>query len=516
MRKKLLFLLTGLLCLPLAAQEETVLRAAQYLSGALSEEEIPADWIERVESAGKVRINAPGLRAGVFLTDYQVACIRDYRARSGDILSLGELALVDGFSADAVAALGPFLSLESSRLPGAADTVRVRATVLSRATLSGVGFKGKASGAAWRAGGAVRGENGSFYGELSTRYGRVLAGMFHTRWGQGLVAWSGFSMESLSSVDAFVRRATGLSPVWSYVPSGVHRGVAYEYESARMRATAFGGPDGWGGHFDYLWRSGQVGCTFVSGRGSLDFRYNTRGMDWVGEVAFGGKTAAVKSALRGKGWAVQGRVIPSGFSGKKNGEYGVSLGLGWKAPSVKASLTADAALLPIPQKDPRRHQLRVWAVCQWMISPQWTLEGRFTERYRNYEAARTNFRADVKASSGPWLGVLRLETVRCSEWGFLGYLEGGYKGASASGYLRLTGFSVPVWAARIYCYERDASGTFSVPAYNGRGIAASFVGSCKARIFRRFTLRGTLRAGCQWRVSYAPAPTLNFQLQMDY
>ena len=281
MRTKFLCLLLGLLCLPVAAQEDAVLRAAMYLSGAMSVEEIPADWIERVESARRVRINAPGLRAGVLLSDYQVACIRDYRARSGDILSFEELALVDGFSADAVDALRPFLSLESSQLPGSTDTVRVRATALARATLSSFGVKGKASGANWRLGGAYRGGSGSFYGEVSTRFGRVLAGSFHTRWGQGLAAWSGFSMESLSTVDAFIRRSTGLSPVWSYAPTDVHRGVAYEYASARFRAAAFGGPDGWGGHADYLWRNGQIGLTYASGKVSADFRYNTRGIDWL-------------------------------------------------------------------------------------------------------------------------------------------------------------------------------------------------------------------------------------------
>ncbi len=515
MRKNFLCLLACLACLSLAAQEESVLRAAQYLSGALSVEEIPADWIERVETARRVRVNAPDLRAGVFLSDYQVACIEDYRARSGDILSLGELALVDGFTPEVVAAIGPFLSLESSRLPGAADTVRVRATALARTTLSSVGFKGKVGGASWRAGGAIRGDNGSFYGEFSTRFGRVLAGTFQTRWGQGLAAWSGFSMESLSTVDAFVRRATGLSPVWSYAPSGVQRGVAYEYASARIRVAAFGGPDGWGGHVDYLWRNGQVGFTYVPGKGAVDFRYNTRGVDLVGEVATGGKAVAVKSALRGRGWALQGRIVPRNFSGKKYGEYGASLGLDRKRERWKASLTADAALLPIPSKDPRRFQLRVWAVWQWLISPVWTLDARFTERYRNYEPPRTDFRADVKAASGPWLGVLRMESVRCGEWGFLGYLEGGYKGASAAAYLRMTGFSIPVWAARIYCYERDAAGTFSVPAYNGRGIAASLVSSCKFRLWHRLTLRGTLRAAAQWRIGYAPAYTLNAQLQCD-
>ena len=35
--------------------------------------------------------------------------------------------------------------------------------------------------------------------------------------------------------------------------------------------------------------------------------------------------------------------------------------------------------------------------------------------------------------------------------------------------LRATLFCAWDWDARIYCYERDAPGTFSVPAYYGKG-----------------------------------------------
>jgi hypothetical protein len=82
-------------------------------------------------------------------------------------------------------------------------------------------------------------------------------------------------------------------------------------------------------------------------------------------------------------------------------------------------------------------------------------------------------------------------------------------------FLRVTGFSISSWAARIYCYERDAPGTFYVPAYNGRGLATSLVGSCKFRLWHRLWHRLTLRAAAQWRIGYAPAYTLNAQLQCD-
>ena len=526
MRKALICLILALYGPFAQAQEESVVKAALYLSGAASEEEIPADWTDRLETARTVRINSPHLRPGVLLTDYQVACILDYRASFGDILSWDELALVDGFSREAVEALRPFLSLASDRLPGQADTVRLKATALVRTTLSTVGAKAKAVAEYWRAGAAWRGKDWSAYAEGQWGRSRVLAGDFHTRWGQGLAAWTGFTMESLSTVDAFVKRPTSLSPVWSYSPSSTHRGVAYEYSGLRLRATAFAafGKD-FGAHIDYLWKNGQVGVTALFTNGnytvSLDGRYNRHGLDLVGEAAYRNRSFAGKLAVRGKWgeawkWAVQARGIPSRFSGKKYGEYALSYGMNYlQRDRHMLSFTADAALLPIPGGDPRRFQLRVYGIWQWTLSRAWLLDFRFTERYRNYEATRTDFRIDIKASSAPWLGVWRVEADHCEKWGLLSYWEGGYKNEKSALYLRVTGFMIPQWSARIYCYERDAAGTFSVPAYNGRGVALSLVGSYKLLIGRRFRLKANLRAAYQMRAGQKPAPTLNLQLQGD-
>ena len=325
MKKKYLCLFVLLLGLPLYAQDASVLRAAMWLSGAASEEEIPADWVERLESTRVVRVNSPTLRAGDVLTDYQVACILDYRSRCGDILSFEELALVDGFSAEAVAALRPFLSLEAF----GSSVDPVRASVLARGTLSTFGMKGRVSGPGFQAGGAFRSKAGSFYLEGEYRHLRVLGGYFHARWGQGLASWTGFSMSSLSSLDAFVRRSTGLSPVWSYAPSSVYKGVAAEYSLSHLRFSAFAGSS-YGFHTDYMWRSGQVGVSWLPGRLALDGRLNVRGVDYVGEVAVGGRSVAFKTSARGRFWALQGRFIPNKFSGKKNGEYALAGGLSFK------------------------------------------------------------------------------------------------------------------------------------------------------------------------------------------
>ena len=517
------------LTLPAAAQEPEVLRAAMLLGGAASEEEVDQSLVDQLEAlrGRRVRVNSEHLRASAILSDYQVAVIRDYRASSGDILSWTELSLLEGFDMKLVEALKPFLSLESSRLPGAADTVRTKAQAMLRGTLSSAGGKVKVTGRSWRTGGAIRcGEgfkkwDGTFFGEASFGNHRVVAGDYKVRFSEGLALWTGFSMESLSTVDAFLRSAQGISPVWSFTSSGVQRGLAYEFCSSRWRAQAFGSFDRtFGARGEYLGRHFQAGFTAASGLLlEADAKLNLRGVIISGELAFRNGAFAGKTALKASlgeyfRLAVQGRVIPVKFSGKKNGEYAAAAGLEFNKRKVLASVTADAAMLPIPYTDPGRFQLRAYGRALWHITDKWSLEGRITERYRNYEAARTDFRADTRFTSGPWLTVLRLEAVNCNSWGFLGYLEGGFKKEVLSAYLRATGFLIDSWDDRIYVYERDAPGTFSVPAYYGRGVSVSATGAARWRIGRRFDFRVNLRTAGLFRTGRPFTPTLNIQIQI--
>lgn len=536
MRRFLAVAILALFIHSMYAQDD-ILRAALYLSGASSEEEIDEDWIQRLEAMGKVRINSSRLRPGL-LTDYQIATLADYRVTYGDILSWEELMLVEGFGREAVEALKPFLSLESRRLPGSVDTIRTRAEALVRTTLKNIGVKAKVTGDKWRVGGAWRSPDWTAHAEADTRLGRVILGDFNVRYGEGLAQWSGFSMESLSTVDAFIRRSSGIVPVWSYTSSSVHRGAAYEYGGGHWRASAWGTlAKVFGAHAEYLGRWGQVGSTlaWTPAEGisaSLEGRWNLRGSDCSAEVAYrsqavsGKASARWKLAEKGK-LATQIRVIPSRFSGKRNGEYALAAGyaltssrwqelagktgFGSSVPSYKLSITLDAALLPIGGIDPRRLQIRAYGNWDWQMASAWALSVRVTERYRNYEAPRTDFRADIKFSIGPWLSVLRAEAVRCKAWGLLTYLEGGYKNDVLSSYLRFSAFNIPEWADRIYCYERDAPGTFSVPAYSGTGLSASLVAGYKLRL-RRITLKANLRAAYMIRVGKQPTPTMNLQL----
>ena len=508
-----------------AQTEEEAVKAAMYLNGASSAEEIDEGEVERIQSIGKIRVNSPDRGARAILSEYQLATLEDYRRHSGDILSWEELALVDGFGKETVEALKPFLSLYSDNLPGAVDTSarKVHGSVLVRATDKNVGTKIKAEGHNWQVGMAARSKSWPLFAEkpdwtahAEINLGRwdIVLGDYNIRYGQGVGVWSGFSMTSLSTVGAFNRRATGITPVMSFLPSE-HRGAAVEYRRGRVGVSAFADLNRTvGGHVSYVSLHSVSGLTVMSGLVSADCSINYKGVNIAGEIAAKGK-----DAFAGKGvasfkigntrLALQGRVLPTRFTGKKNGEYALAAGAERKSPHWRQlagktgfgssvpvhslSLTADGSLLPKPNIDPGRKQLRIYGIWQWQMSGAWALDARYTGRLRNYEPSRNDIRIDLKYNSGPWISTIRFEGDYCNGKGVLGYLESGYKTDNLSTYIRLTGFNTDNWASRIYCYERDAPGAFLVPAYYGQGECASMYASYKAT-FNHYRLKFYLRS----------------------
>lgn len=543
--KRAIIVSVGLLCAVTAAAqgEEAALRAAMYLNGASSEEELQADEIERLQILGKVRVNSPGRNARAILSEYQLAALEDYRRHNGDILSWEELALVDGFGKEAVEALKPYLSLWSKNLPGAVDTLpHFKADLLVRATEKNIGSKLKADGKSWQVAGAARSKawgsrdyDWTASAEVDIGPWSILAGDFNVRYGQGTGIWSGFAMTSLSTVDAFIRRPSGITPVCSFLPSQ-HRGMALLYRQGRYSAEVFADINRqFGAHLSYLALHGRAGMTVMPGMASADFAANWKGVEIVGDAAvrFPATSAAGKLAGRFKigsvKMALQGRALPSQYTGKKNGEYGAAAGAQWQSPKWRQlagrtgfgssvpehrlSLTADASLLPIPQTAPNRRQLRIYAKWQWQVSPVTALSTYYSGRYRNWEPSRNSLRLDVGFASAPWLSNARLEGVLCNGKGLLGYLEAGRKQDNLAAYLRLGAFSISAWSARIYCYERDAPGTFNVPAYNGNGLSGSLYGSWKCSIGPHIKAKLCLRAAYTVKEATKPVPSIHLQLQ---
>ena len=388
-----------------------------------------------------------------------------------------------------------------------------------------------------------------YYGKK--RLGKVIVGDFNARFGQGLALWSGMSLSSLSSSASFSKRPSGISPSWSWSGIGSHRGVAADFSFGRFVVSSlvsFPGLRTWcesgkkaeissltGGNVAYYGRQGQFSLTGycltdqlnmsgkpIGGKVSGDFRYSWRGVDMFGEAVYdflGNCAGFVTGAVvpLGDDWRLSSviRYYPADFSSdytggvrswtKASDEAGVAVGV--ERSGIVA--TVDYAM---KDGEHSQRQLKVLLKAPLQLSGTSVLTVRITERFRPYEEIlkyRTGARCDLDWSSsglsaryGPpdkpaWKMRVRTEGLLCRSLAGLGYVEGGRKTEGFSAYLRGTIFIVDDWDDRIYSYERDAPGNFTVPAYYGRGWSASLVAGSKFR----FGAKKTKALKCYLRAS---------------
>lgn len=560
------------------AADERVIRAILFLTGApdietLSEEELEK-WWDLAESPLQINLVPPSVieKSGL-MSMYQAASFAHYRAHSGDVLSYSELASIDGFGERVAEALAPFISLESSALPGRSSDLRRRprnslsVNVSEKTSLA----DGKAD-AGWGWNSRYRIEaNGRYDAGMAVRrgyddrwvwptsvagyymvYGRkspwkMAIGDYALRFGQGLALWNGFSMTGVQNVQSFWKRPAGLSPSRALSPSLRLRGIAAEVDIGKFVLTVFSA-SGWLAEQDFsgasgknrgwdvlsggnvAWRSshGQVSATafckigkmpakttgngFAIGKSaflslskvSVDARFCLKGAELFAEAAY--DICAVKPALTGgamipvvDNWnlAFSLRYIPDGYdmafcapvrtwSGKK-GEVGASSGVSFR----KMGLTVDFGMRP--DGGDRQWKALLYVPCK--AGDNVSMVFRLQERLRNYGLKnRTDFRGDLNWKYGLCGTAFRLNVLKGRKMAGLLYVEEAYYGRIGAVFLRGTAFIADNWDDRIYCYERDAPGSFNVPAYYGRGYALSLVARMKWR-FRRSAFKSYLRAG---------------------
>lgn len=556
--KKTVVLLLLLLAAREASAQDVSVRAAVWLTGVSGAEEVDESVVERLETLRRhpVALNRDSrsrlLSCGLF-SAYQVASLEEYRRLSGDILSEGELALVDGFGPEAVSYLAPFLSFQSSRSPGTGpDTLRWRSELLLRGTETSAGGKYRGGNGRMDSGLSFRwkpGEStsGSGFLVLTLPGCRLIAGHFHTRFGQGTDLWSGLWMNALPRAGKFARRPQGITPAWTWSSGTSCSGAAWEQDIGPVRLSSFVTRDGsgkWGGGANLAWlgRFGRLSATLHQGKSgfsaSLEGAFSRKGTDLFGEVAFhpadrvfAGKAGWEKGL--GEHWnaSVLLQVLPSRFSGKKRGEYGLTLGTvfqdgnyvtlrGKTGPGSsvlrhQAALTLEASLHPQPGADPGGRQLRILALWQWQAGPAFSHQFRFSGKYASWTSFRSDFRWEGTWSDGLLLARLRLNAARGTSWSGLGYLEAGAQKPAWSAYLRLTLFRADAWEDRLYAYERDAPGTFSVQAYYRRGAAMAAYGGYTFRL-HGFRLRCYARAAGMWRRGTPPQLQLRLQTSAEF
>lgn len=515
------------------------------------------------------------LSCGLF-SRYQAMSFLEYRKEHGDVLSLAELAAVDGFGENFVSRLAPFIRLSSPQNPGesAYDSGRILNDVVTKAAgrIHGKEWGGYNYGFKYRLSAGERvtlsvalskayGDNmpsaGSCCLSWSSRNGRteVLAGDFNARFGQGLVLWNGLSISDLSVPSSFRRNPSFISQTWSYTGSTSLTGIASEMSLGRcdlslmLISPSLRKIDSLkelslmpAANLNWNMRNGQVSCTHYLNFSSIftarpripdmktsaDMQFCFSGTDLFGEFAYdwvnmapavlvgtlfpAGESMELAAMLR----YYNGRYDPVMSGGPRSGtrctnECSVSLAgeySGGRSIVVKSSsgikssvarqnfsVSVDAAIFPSTMKNGRRIQYKGTFLWNMQINPVLKLSVRLKERFRSWEDERfkTDLRADLSFSMNELYASVRLNGVSCIGLGLLGYLEGGYRNQKCSLYLRSGMFRIDNWEDRIYSYERDAPGNFSVPSYYGRGFWTSLNGSWRysrwGRLYARFGLK---------------------------
>lgn len=565
--------------------------AVLLLSGASSMEELSAEELERYEDLRRkpLDLNRCGrsrlLACGLF-TPFQVASILEHRRQGGEILSLTELMLIEGFTSRKVDALRHFIVIRAEDGPIGAKKLRpeldlelrgavsvpvpdsrskdrgeqrtgygskLHLSLGQRAELSIVGRKSYDSGRF----GPVS-ASAVYYGR---RYlGKVVLGAFNARFGEGLTQWSGFSLSSLSSVASFRKSGSGLSPSASFSPGMT--GMAADFNLRRFTlSTAIGcAPEALAKLSLFTKASGSTnpGSTAPGIAALAD-------LSWTGRLIHAGVTATCEAAgvhflgslpnlslfgetsltYKGAFSAIAGTVWTPEYARK------FALQLRWFDPSIKGKNSGAAFGFELPdwcftldaryRADTRKQKYRGFLrYSKEIILParprapssvplpevnlpeasasvparSLTVSARLAANYAPGEAhpTRVELRSELAFTSGAWKFSTRLDGIYCASFAFHAFLEAGYLTQKLSSYLRLGGFLIDNWDDRIWVYERDAPGSFTVPAYYGRGVHCSLYCAWKPSRHHSLYLRTSL-------VSYPGNPTPKngkFEFKLQY
>ncbi len=500
-----------------------------------------------INSASRSRL----LASGIF-SPYQIASLLDYRSRNGDILSLTELSLLDGFSAAKTEAAAPFISLRSHADAGRStpDTLRLYNDLVLRTASRLTGREGEYNYGLkyiFRAGERMQfalaadrnydarhewPARGSFHLAYFGRrhLGKIVLGDYNLKYAQGLMLWNAFRMSSLDSPDAFFLRATGISPYCSFSGESGERGVAADFNLGSFVLSASMGVDGLRklmlGRKDAglalqpalnLARHGRMSTLSVSVlvrtadfavngkrsgtnlRGSVqktgsglseakvgaDFKVCIKGVDVLGEAVYDVMGNGV-SALSGVlfpvtdmgNMAFRGTYTDEEQSVAAGGrfQYGGNVNLAGRSgfgSSVRRMETAlgTELLRNASSKygaDGANFRWKFLLTHKYQMNPRFALHFRLSERLRP-DGNRIDVRCDLKYDDAVWNATLRANALHCKSPALLGYAEAGWKQPKIAAYLRAGIFRIDTWDDRIYVYERDAPGSFNLPAYYGRG-----------------------------------------------
>lgn len=217
------------------------------------------------------------------LSPFQVASVLEYRESYGDILSEGELALVDGFNEEFVRAILPFITFGEGGTVHPPHSERISSRLVLRSNKkfekgSPFGYYGQykfGMGDKMEVGGTLSAGGISAHLKVgNVKLGeKVLVksgvvGDFTVRMGQGLLLWNSFSLSGSGDPSALLRRGGGVVHYSGSSPDEVFRGAGVSLVAQEsLEGTIFYGDCGViGGGTGYSWDRFRIGVNFtVSG-----------------------------------------------------------------------------------------------------------------------------------------------------------------------------------------------------------------------------------------------------------
>ncbi|MCF0166775.1 MAG: hypothetical protein HUJ89_06445 [Bacteroidales bacterium] len=471
---------------------------------------------------------------------FAIASIMDYRREYGDILSAAELSLVDGLGEQNVEMLLPFITFDRG-VPVDTLKLRPKAKIVGRTVTKLVRSKkedgpafvfqnaDKGSPVAWvgsarlsfgsRAGFGIssRGEQGSteqplrvgayaYFNDVPLgrkhRITTLAVGDFNVRLGQGIAAWSGFTMNNFSLPSSVLKSGRGVASYTGTTGDGVMRGLGATFRFGRsMDASIALSPFGEEG------ASLAGGVQYSFGKWRLGASFGT--MDSCGAVAvnavasigawapfaevgvdFKGRPAAVAGMLvrlpRSAEFGLLLRYYDKDFDNplagafstgsKVSNELGLTslisseLGRGF---SIKGCV--DGAWHPGPtyrcdgpSGSVKARTEGLWEKGGHSVLLRGEFQWKSTESWRRY-ATRAVY--SLRLPIGLNL-ITRLDFTAAK--GFGGAAGQGFSYSHKSGIVSASLYATFVhaddWSCRIYVYEGDLPGSYSVPALYGRGV----------------------------------------------
>ncbi len=230
------------------------------------------------------------------LSELQINNLIGFRQKTGAIYSLYELASVDGFTPDILQKIEPFISFDkqviSSGKKKSSGNLFLRSTrSFSSADATVTHFEGsmeryylriKQSGSNFEYGLVAEKDPGEALFSQSNTYGfdysgafvnfstgkagnRIFAGDYHVKFGQGLVAWQGFSMGKSTETTQVFRSNEGIRSYSSTDENQFFRGLAAQFKTGNFIIYPFLAWNRLDAHIDSLEEKSFFGAFQTSG-----------------------------------------------------------------------------------------------------------------------------------------------------------------------------------------------------------------------------------------------------------